>query len=97
MTAQYKGLLALAILSVSAVATAQESLATCSAQKNQQMELIRNIKLAPEPSIDPYTHRSYSRFDKTRAQADVNRIDEWLWKNCREYSNELRSIEQQYM
>lgn len=27
----------------------------------------------------------------------ANHIDEWLWKNCRSYSNELRQIEQDAM
>jgi hypothetical protein len=76
---------------------AQESLNTCTAEKTHQMELIRSIKLAPEPKTDPYTRRTYNSFDKVRAQDDVNRIDEWLWKNCREYSEELRKVEQQYM
>jgi len=27
----------------------------------------------------------------------ANRIDEWLWKNCRSYSNELRQLDQDEM
>jgi hypothetical protein len=27
----------------------------------------------------------------------ANRLDEWLWKNCRSYSNELRQLEQNDM
>ncbi len=89
---------AAAIVSVFSIsALGQQSLATCSAEKTHQMELTRDIKMAPQPRIDPYTHRTYSGFDKNKAQDEVNRIDEWLWKNCREYSEELRNIEQQYM
>ena len=81
----------------SSVAAAQESLGACTAEKTRQMELMRSIKSAPPPRIDPYTHHPYSSFDTVKAQEDVNRIDEWLWKNCREYSEEMRKIEQQYM
>jgi len=95
---KYYASISIFIASIFSIAVhAQESLSACSAQKTQQMELLRSIKLAPEPKTDPYTHRTYSRFDKVRAQDDVNRIDEWLWKNCREHSQELRQIEQQYM
>lgn len=80
-----------------AAAGADESLSTCSAQKTHQMELMRNIKLAPSPPANPYSSRTYSSFDKQKAQDDVNRIDEWLWKNCRPFSEEMRTIEQQYM
>jgi hypothetical protein len=27
----------------------------------------------------------------------ASRLDEWLWKNCRTYSNELRQLEQNAM
>ncbi len=81
----------------SALVSAQESLSTCASEKTRQMELEKSIKLAPPPRIDPYTHRVYSDFDSIKAQDDVDRIDEWLWKNCREYSEEMRKIEQQYM
>lgn len=81
----------------SSLAMSQESLSTCSSEKTRQMELIKNIKSAPAPRYDPYTRRTYSRFDPTQAQEDVNRIDEWLWKNCRNYSEEMRKIEQGYM
>jgi hypothetical protein len=90
-------LVLVALIFGSSVAIAQESLSACTSQKTHQMELMRTIKSAPPPRVDPYTHRTYSSFDKVKAQEDVNRIDEWLWKNCREFSNEMRSIEQQYM
>jgi hypothetical protein len=81
----------------SSLAMSQESLGACSSEKTRQMELMRSIKSAPAPRYDPYTRRTYSRFDPTQAQEDVNRIDEWLWKNCRNYSEEMRKIEQGYM
>lgn len=37
--------------------------------------------------------RAEKRGQKDRAEI----LNEWLWKNCREYSNELRTIEQQMM
>jgi hypothetical protein len=85
------------VVAGSSVTAAQESLSTCIAEKTRQMELTRSIKSAPPPRIDPHTHRPYTTFDAVRAQQDVNRIDEWLWKNCRENSEEMRKIEQQYM
>jgi hypothetical protein len=36
-----------------------------------------------------------SRSDGNLEQA--NRLDEWLWKNCRSYSDELRDLEQDQM
>ncbi len=37
----------------------------------------------------------HSRHDGQLEQA--NRLDEWLWKNCRSYSEELRDLEQDQM
>lgn len=37
----------------------------------------------------------HSRDSGNRDQA--NRLDEWLWKNCRSYSEELRDLEQNQM
>lgn len=81
----------------SSAATAQASLSACTSEKTHQMELARNIKSASSSRNDPYAHRSYDRFDRAGAQDEIKNIDEWLWKNCRDYSNEMRSIEQQYM
>ena len=81
----------------SSLAMSQESLSACSSEKTRQMELVRRIKSNPAPRYDPYTRRTYNSFDATQAQEDANRIDEWLWKNCRDYSEEMRKIEQGYM
>ena len=90
-------LLSLSTAMLTAIAHADESLATCEAEKTRQMELTREIKSAPTTSVDRYTGRTYSRINKKQLQDDVNRMDEWLWKNCRSYSSEMRNIEQQYM
>ena len=96
MEAAFFIVLATAALS-SSLAMSQEPLDTCSSEKTRQMELKRTIKSLPTPRYDSYTRRTYSRFDPTQAQDEVNRIDEWLWKNCRSYSEEMRKIEQGYM
>lgn len=33
----------------------------------------------------------------SRSRQSVDKLDEWLWKNCGNYANELRSLEQSRM
>jgi hypothetical protein len=33
----------------------------------------------------------------SKSRRSAEQIDEWLWKNCRDYSYELRNLEQQRM
>ena len=74
---------------------ADATLKSCSAKKIQQMEMTRR---AHDGSASGKSHRSHSkRADTGNSQLKAERIDEWLWKNCRSYSEEMRSIEQQYM
>lgn len=61
------------------------------------MELTRRVKSAPTYRTDPYANRSYRSENKSALQDDINRLDEWLWRNCRSHSEEMRKIEQQYM
>lgn len=59
----------------------------------------------PEDTAPPEPDRDGCRQEKLRQlnalhygdTQRANRIDEWLWKNCRSYSNELRQLEQDAM
>lgn len=74
---------------------ADATLKSCSAKKIQQMEITRR---AHDGSASSKSYRKHSkRTDSGNSQLKAERIDEWLWKNCRSYSEEMRSIEQQYM
>jgi hypothetical protein len=85
------------LLTLSISTYADESLATCEAEKASQMRLSQQLKRPSKAEYDPYTRRTYDRFDASAAKDEIERIDTWLWKNCRSYSEELRKIEQQYM
>lgn len=37
------------------------------------------------------------RAGASKSKRSAEQIDEWLWKNCRDYSYELRNLEQQQM
>lgn len=80
---------------LSSAAIADETLAHCSAKKTQQMELTQRMR-AGTPAKTSHRKKGHStRTTNTRQRIDD--IDEWLWKNCRNYSEEMRTIEQQYM
>jgi hypothetical protein len=83
---------------LSLCAHADESFETCSSTKVRQMELQRSIKaeLNRGQSTAPDDRYRY-RPDTTAMQQEEQKLEEWLWKSCRDYSNELRNIEQQYM
>jgi len=77
---------------------ADESFESCRSTKVRQMELQRSIKTElnrgqSTAQDDRYRYRP----DTTAMQQQEQKLEEWLWKSCRDYSNELRSIEQQYM
>jgi hypothetical protein len=40
---------------------------------------------------------SRSRSGSSKSRENADRLDEWLWKNCRDYANELRTLEQERM
>jgi hypothetical protein len=85
-----------AFLSFSALA--DESLESCSDAKVRQMELQRSIKTElNRGQSSAQDNRYHHRPDTAAMQQEAQTLEEWLWKSCRNYSNELRSIEQQYM
>jgi hypothetical protein len=43
------------------------------------------------------TKRRAVYLEKRKAHSQAERLNEWLWKECRIYSNELRKIEQEMM
>lgn len=77
-------------------ALADESFERCAAQKNRQLDLMQKVRTG---SSAKSRHKSHSkkRFNAVEAQTNVDEIDDWLWRNCRSYANELRTIEQQRM
>lgn len=65
-------------------------------------------QLPPEPAIeidsltDDWSGCRKAKLGAIRARNsghadEANNLDEWLWKNCRSYSNELRQLEQNGM
>ena len=43
------------------------------------------------------TSKRKSRHHSENSQQSTEEIDTWLWKNCREFSYELRQLEQEKM
>lgn len=74
---------------------ADATLKSCSAKKIQQMEITRRGHSSTSRATKRGRHSKAST--STSPQVKADQIDEWLWKNCRSYSEEMRSIEQQYM
>lgn len=77
-------------------ALGDESFERCAAQKNRQLALMQKIRTGPA-ATSRHKSRSKKQFNAVDAQTNVDEIDEWLWRNCRSYANELRTIEQQHM
>lgn len=61
----------------------------CEHAKLRQLDLEQARRQA-KPSGKSHQRKKTSR-------ASVEQLDEWLWKNCREFSYELRTLEQQRM
>lgn len=61
----------------------------CEHAKLRQLDLEQTRRKA-SPSGKSHQRKKTSR-------ASVEQLDEWLWKNCREFSYELRTLEQQRM
>lgn len=64
----------------------------CEKAKLRQLDLEQTRREA-----SPARKRKHSRQHGERSHDSVESLDEWLWKNCREYSYELRTLEQQRM
>ncbi len=64
----------------------------CEKAKLRQLDLQQARKQA-----SPSHKRKKSKQGRESAGSSVEQIDEWLWKNCREYAYELRTLEQQRM
>jgi hypothetical protein len=48
-------------------------------------------------SAAPAKSRKKSKSNRSASVRSIDEIETWLWKNCREYSYELRALEQQRM
>lgn len=64
----------------------------CEQAKLRQLDLEQSHRQA-----SPSHKRKSARSSVKKVSASAERIDDWLWKNCREYSYELRTLEQQRM
>lgn len=56
---------------------------------------LRELKLQ-QGSAESKPSKSKKRKSESRSER-IEEIDTWLWKNCREYSYELRQLEQDRM
>lgn len=72
-------------------ASADASLEACSKKKTRQMELLERRHPAPGRG------RKQAKRSAADIRQQVEKIDQWLWKNCRSHAEEMRTIEQQYM
>ncbi len=63
----------------------------CEKAKLHELQLQRHTE-----DHKPARRKSYRRRDAERDQS-AEEIDTWLWKNCREFSYELRQLEQDKM
>lgn len=61
----------------------------CEKAKLRELKLQRS-SMESKPSKGK-KHKQESRSER------IEEIDTWLWKNCREYSYELRQLEQEHM
>ncbi len=66
----------------------------CEQAKLRQLNLEHAAHTA---SVGGSKKHARSRTGTTKSREDANQLDEWLWKNCRNYANELRSLEQDRM
>jgi hypothetical protein len=64
----------------------------CEKAKIRQLNLEQSRRAA-----SPSHKRKSSKHRSESASDSAEQIDDWLWKNCREYSYELRTLEQQRM
>lgn len=64
----------------------------CEKAKLRQLDLQQSQKTA-----SPSRKHNSSKSRSANVRGNVEQLDEWLWKNCREYSYELRTLEQQKM
>jgi hypothetical protein len=56
---------------------------------------LRQLKL--ERAAHNKSSGSKKKSGASKSRQSAEQIDEWLWKNCRNYSYELRTLEQQQM
>lgn len=66
----------------------------CEHAKLRQLDLEQTRRQA-SPSTKSHQRKKTSQRSTSRVSAE--QLDDWLWKNCREYSYELRTLEQQRM
>jgi hypothetical protein len=56
---------------------------------------LRQLKL--ERAAHNKSSGSKKKSGASKSRQSAEQLDEWLWKNCRNYSYELRTLEQQQM
>lgn len=64
----------------------------CEKAKLQQLRQSEQAR-----SAVPTKSRKKSKSSRSSSTRSIDDIETWLWKNCREYSYELRALEQQRM
>lgn len=64
----------------------------CEKVKLQQLRLTEKLRIS---ALKKSHGKHHARTDSSYTTADD--LETWLWKNCRDYSYELRTLEQQKM
>lgn len=76
------------------------SLIACIAQAQAatlaECEKVKLQQLKAQHSAQHKGRKKASTADRgpSRSRQNIDKLEEWLWKNCRSYGNELRSLEQ---
>lgn len=83
------------IVTLSFVPTLSQAaeLRECEQAKLRQL----NLEQAARGNTGRSHSKKHSRSNSGKAHQNAEQLDEWLWKNCRNYANELRTLEQQRM
>lgn len=68
----------------------------CAEWRECEKAKLHQLRLQQEPSPRKTAKRKRSTDGASRYQR-AEEIDTWLWKNCREFSYELRKLEQEKM
>ncbi|MDB6063652.1 MAG: hypothetical protein JWM78_3755 [Verrucomicrobiaceae bacterium] len=89
----YRHIFLIAGLSLSFISEAHAAeWRACEKAKLRQLDLQQSKRTA-----SPSNKRKSSRSRGEGAHDSAEQLEDWLWKNCRQYSYELRTLEQQRM
>jgi hypothetical protein len=89
------GFLGVVCIATSGIATSVHAAdwRACEKAKLQQL----NLEQTARANNHGGGKKASQRGGANKSKRSAEQIDEWLWKNCRDYSYELRNLEQQQM